>query len=166
MGLDLAPLEISLKLICFVQLQIMKAIVGLTQFQELFPNLLMYTERISHSWNPSWDEPAPPMQKQAVNLCWFQWFPSCSYPVSLVTLDFLTWNKRLAYTLARCLHSRVDVLLKRMDFFKVRAVVERFSTGFLCTFIPSSFPFEVTRNQNLKKTTNPFLFCMAVIGLY
>lgn len=49
MGLHLAPLEISLQLICFVQLQIMKAIVGLTQFQELFPNLLMCTERISHS---------------------------------------------------------------------------------------------------------------------
>lgn len=81
-----------------------------------------------------------------------QWLPSCSYPVLLFTLDFLTWNRGLAYTLVRVKLSRGDVLLRKVDFFKVRAVVEKFSV--LCLFHrfllkcqeirfikPQSFPF-------------------------
>lgn len=81
------------------------------------------------------------------NKQWIYWFTSdflLSLPTFTLYTGFLTWNKGLAYTLGRCLHSRVDVLLRRMDFFKVRAVVEKFfnriSVHFYTLFI-------ISRNQ-------------------
>lgn len=134
MGLDLAPLYISFKLICFVQLQIMKAVVVLTPFQELFPNLLVCTERVSHHRNLSWYEPGPLMKIHVVNLYWCkQLFLSYTYPALTFILDFYLGIKQLPL-----FHSQdkskalgLDILFKSMDIFSVRAVVEKFSIGLL-----------------------------------
>lgn len=64
----------------------------------------------------------------------------------------LTWNKGATYTQDKSKALRLDTSLKRMDFFEVRAVAEKFSIGLIYSFIPfSSFSIEVTIAIRLKK---------------
>lgn len=69
-----------------------------------------------------------------------------------ISTGLLTCNKGAAYTQDKSKALRLGILLKRMDFFKVRVVVEKFSIGLLYTFISFiSFSIEETIAIRLKK---------------
>lgn len=91
-------------------------------------------------------------------------------PNLYIYTGLLTWIKGATYTQDKSKALRLDTSLKRMDFFKVRAVAEKFSIGLIYSFIPfSSFSVEVTIAIRLIKTNNKpyhFLFCVDMVWYF